>query len=246
VTVSGIDIRVFEVPQPIGAWRAEFQSRQTPLGQPLLKERAMAACAAVALNLGMLGALTLDASPAYERLSRRMGASSGVLEVFFIDAPRDNRSVPAAVDPAMRLRASHVALPLQLPNFNVADGAAGDAPRTAGAVATAIEPVSPEYERRRLRAVYQEHLETYLAEHIHLTPADSVAQCVVRLRQSTVGEIVDVNMTDCERGISERSALAAELQRVAALPLPPRNDVFESELLVTFGKQVKVQLASEQ
>ena len=247
MTVSGIDIRVFEVPQPIGAWRVEWvPSRQTHLRQPLKKERAFAAGAAAVLNLGMLCALTLDASPPYERLSRRMGASSGTMDVFFIDAPRAEQSVRAIVVSAVKFRAPHVALPLQLPHLDIADGAAGDALRTAGAVATAIGPVSPEYERQRLRAVYQERIEAYLGQLVSLTPAEGVANCVVRLRQSTVGEVVDVDVSDCKRGVSERSALAANLQRVAPLPLPPRADVFESELVVTFGRQVKVRLAGEQ
>ncbi len=245
MTVARIEISTFVESQPIGAWRAEFLSaRNTELCGHSIIEKATATGAAVLLNVGLLLALRLDVSQLQELLSRRTGSYAGsqVMNAFFIDSHCVPEPVQLAFDPALPLRTPHIILPSQFPNFDIAEGAVGDAARSVGAVATAISFVSPEHERQRLRAVYREQLETYLAQHVAASPAEGFANCVVRLRQSAIGDILDVKIVDCDVSISEKSVLTSNIERAAPLPLPPRTDIFETELVVTFGKRVDVQL----
>ena len=240
--MKGVSVGVWH---PIGAWRAEFLSaRNSDLRCRSIEEKAIAMGAAVLLNVGLLLALRLDVSQLQELLSRRAGAYSGsqVLNAFFIDSPRVSEPVQLTFDPTVGLRVPHIVLPSQFPNFDIAEGAAGDATYSVGAVATAISLVSPEHERQRLRTVYREQLEAYFAQQVVASSVRGAPNCVVRLRQSAAGDILDVKITDCDLSLSEKSALTSNIERVAPLPPPPRTDIFETELVVTFGKRVDVQL----
>ena len=245
MTVSSIEISTFGESQPIGAWRAGFLStRNADLRRHSIIEKAIATGAAALLNVGLLLALRLDVSQLQELLSRRAGAHSGsqVMNAFFIDSPRVPVPAQLAFDPAVGLRVPHIVLPSQFSNFDISEGADGDVTRNVGAVATAISLVSPEHERQRLRAVYREQLETYLAQHVAASPVGGLTDCVVRLLQSAAGDILDVKIIDCDVSLSEKSVLTSNIERAAPLPLPPRTDIFETELVVTFGKRIDVQL----
>jgi hypothetical protein len=133
-----------------------------------------------------------------------------------------------------------IPIPLVPPKLEITQPVVGDATRDVGSVATAISLVSSEYESERLQAVYRERLESHLAQHLMSALVERSAQCIVRIRQSDTGEIVDVNVSECGEG--EQGTLTADIQRAAPLPPPPRADLFKAELVVRFGKRIDVQL----
>jgi hypothetical protein len=201
----------------------------------------LAAGATIVVHLGLLYTLTLDTKPLPELLSRRAGfqPSLQVLETFLVDPPRV--ASPEWKPPGMsiHLRALRTPIPLVPPKLEITEPAVGDATRDVGSVATAISLVSPEYESERLRAVYRERLESHLAQHLMSALFERPAGCMVRIRQSDTGEIVNVTVSDCGEG--EQSALTADIQRAAPLPPPPRADLFKAELVVHVGKHIDVQ-----
>jgi hypothetical protein len=241
-----IEVSVFQVPVPIGAWR-EVLHPSAGRQQRSVGLRMSAATAAILLNVGVLAMLRLDVDPAGAVPTRRAGSleNGALVQTLLIEPPRlgvrvgDVAQAPNPVQGPRRLS------PLAPHKLEGSAMAVGDAAWSRGALATAISLLPPEFERTRLRAVYRERLEArlaHLAETTESSQIESSGGCIVRVRQGESGEVVDVAVIRCAHSTKVRAELAAAIRRASPLPPPPRADVFEAELVINIGERVDVVL----
>ncbi len=241
-----IELSVFEAQRPIGASR--MATSLSPTARPwgrLMGERGLAVGVVVLVHSFLILVLASELCPRAGSLSQRSGGSGDtrLVHAFLIEAASPPAFAGGSVNnTSAAIKKLRITLNQKLPELRMEAVTIGEVLPQPGAIATAITSSSAESEVRRLREVYRESLEAYFAGKLEQDDSPPRASCVVRVRQSTAGQVVEVTLGACDGSASSQDALALEILRSAPLPAPPRPDVFSPELLVNIGKHIDVQL----
>ena len=95
--------------------------------------------------------------------------------------------------------------------------------------------------RKRLKAIWGKRYATNIQDHITSQwkrPPPSVrgGDCVVRLRQNKKGEILKIEMLQCEGDKLYVQSVENAIRKANPLPPPPVDEVFEPEIRFTFKR----------
>ena len=98
-----------------------------------------------------------------------------------------------------------------------------------------FKPVSIDTEEAYIKAI-KRHVE----KAWHRPEVRSKAlHCVLRVKQSPEGVVLQVVIAQCNGGEAERAALLESVKQASPLPVPDNTDLFESILQLVFDPKSK-------
>jgi hypothetical protein len=239
VPTGSIEVSAYLPPVTIGDWRVQrrFVQDFRGDGRPI-RDMCCAAAVAFMLNLGLLCVMTSDIGMRIPLQSSRrpiFEMDAEPVRAFLVDAP--DAVAPRAVSSRTSVELAPGGQRLE---SRVDSDSTSDSTRNRDALTRVVSEISTRSETERLQEIYRAQISARLERSLENSKIRPGRGCMVRIGQRRDGSIIDVSGDRCGDDDPSRSRLVASVLQASPLPAPPRADIFQSRLVVEFGREVKV------